>query len=925
MKTHTWHSCAPILSASILASLVLSSTLYAQGQRGGRGGAGIAGMIAGAADVDRSGDVSAAEWQVFTAKFTTTDGSGIDKDVFKAHLFLPTLDRDRDGQFTRVDLSGLLLALDEDGNGELASDEFASRRGGQLASVVLIAADKDGNGRLSKDEWTGFVMGAATEGERVTVPVITSWFEKARNSKIGEARTQFTPGVYLLTLDSQLDIDGNGRFDFADLAKVFADLDADGDGALKSGEMRLRRARGNRGGRGGGMSTWSTVTDRSRPPLIDWQRSLDDALALSKQTGKPLLLCVNMDGESACENLAWGRYRDAEFAKLTRGFIPLVASPDRRNARDYDDRGRRVLDQRFGRVINAEHIGIEPKLFEKYFGGQRVAPRHVGVSPDGKILFDIYLTNDFGVIDRSLQQHGKFGGDVDLASMTTEQLVASRNALCRERLETMFTTGDEAVRVGLVRLALAKGRKAQQSQLLRMALMDENQSVLRAAVEVVIANTAEAESEFLAPAFRAARGDRDLTSRLCKAYFAEAERSSDEARQKRLVRLARVFDGLASSSSAVSVEAWSRALASGTVEQARPVSIEERDALDTLLEGLDAEKAKAPEDKSIDAKIAEASMRYVKVLMLEGQDPAFVLEDLQRAAQVASGKRAKGILAWANYYRNEQEKASDLSRESLPDLVESAGSAFSAEMLEIFAKTHSKRLFDALTAGSEWPSHWLADVDAAYRVLAIHPHGTAAQVAAHAAFLEGVEDWWTQGQVLRRGVERFSSDNTLHESLRRQLLNDRGARGLEAAYESMEIAESARASFEWFSGFASLVAAERHIQNLDPAASVESYSRSVAAFDRSVAANAAFKASCDYYAAMALVGKAKQLGALKRWDSAVEQLLSGLDRNPQGRETKDGLGNTPLSVAKQIKRAVRRAKAEQLDALVTGLRERGLQ
>ena len=34
-------------------------------------------------------------------------------------------------------------------------------------------------------------------------------------------------------------------------------------------------------------------------------------------------------------------------------------------------------------------IDIEPTLFERFFDGTRVAPRHVGVSSDGEVLFEI--------------------------------------------------------------------------------------------------------------------------------------------------------------------------------------------------------------------------------------------------------------------------------------------------------------------------------------------------------------------------------------------------------------------------------------------------------------------------------------------------------------------------------------------------------
>ena len=118
----------------------------------------------------------------------------------------------------------------------------------------------------------------------------------------------------------------------------------------------------------------------SRPPLVPWQRDLDDALALSRETGKPLLVCVNTDGEPASESLAARRYRDPAFVALMEAFVPVIASPDMHVTRTHDSRGRRVPCSRFGRVTCDEHIAIEPLVFERWFEGTRVAPRHLAVS-----------------------------------------------------------------------------------------------------------------------------------------------------------------------------------------------------------------------------------------------------------------------------------------------------------------------------------------------------------------------------------------------------------------------------------------------------------------------------------------------------------------------------------------------------------------
>jgi len=69
-----------------------------------------------------------------------------------------------------------------------------------------------------------------------------------------------------------------------------------------------------------------TAEDWNRPCLIKWQRTWEDALAVSRETGKPILVCVNMDGEIASEHYAGIRYRDPEIAKLYEPYVCVIAS-----------------------------------------------------------------------------------------------------------------------------------------------------------------------------------------------------------------------------------------------------------------------------------------------------------------------------------------------------------------------------------------------------------------------------------------------------------------------------------------------------------------------------------------------------------------------------------------------------------------------
>ena len=126
-----------------------------------------------------------------------------------------------------------------------------------------------------------------------------------------------------------------------------------------------------------------TAEDWAKPVLIQWQRSWEDAVAVSQQTGRPILVCVNMDGEIASEHYAGVRYRQPEIAELFEPYVCVIASVYRHNPRDYDEQGRRIPCPRLGGVTCGEHIRIEPIVFEKFLDGVRVSPRHIMVVLDG--------------------------------------------------------------------------------------------------------------------------------------------------------------------------------------------------------------------------------------------------------------------------------------------------------------------------------------------------------------------------------------------------------------------------------------------------------------------------------------------------------------------------------------------------------------
>lgn len=137
---------------------------------------------------------------------------------------------------------------------------------------------------------------------------------------------------------------------------------------------------------------------------IHWQRSLEDALSISSAEQRPLFIAINFDGESASDRIVIERYRDPRFVAWTRRAACLVASVARHNPRDYDAEGRRIPCPRLGEVTCGEHIALEPLVFERFLGGERVSPRHALVQPDGTKTFDLFLLFDLADLDRELAQ-----------------------------------------------------------------------------------------------------------------------------------------------------------------------------------------------------------------------------------------------------------------------------------------------------------------------------------------------------------------------------------------------------------------------------------------------------------------------------------------------------------------------------------------
>lgn len=116
---------------------------------------------------------------------------------------------------------------------------------------------------------------------------------------------------------------------------------------------------------------------------IEWASSLADARAAAAAAGKVLFVAINMDGEHANDTLAEEVYRDKLIVALAAETVNLVASAA--------DHGKGDCP-RFPGVTCAAHRDVDVKVRHEVLGlgtGPVVAPQHVFLAPDGKVLLSV--------------------------------------------------------------------------------------------------------------------------------------------------------------------------------------------------------------------------------------------------------------------------------------------------------------------------------------------------------------------------------------------------------------------------------------------------------------------------------------------------------------------------------------------------------
>ncbi|MEZ5966853.1 MAG: hypothetical protein R3F56_23640 [Planctomycetota bacterium] len=664
-----------------------------------------------------------------------------------------------------------------------------------------------------------------------------------------------------------------------------------------------------------------TAEDWKKPVLIQWQRTWDDAVALAKETGKPILVCINMDGEIASEHYAGVRYRMPEIAKLYEPYVCVIASVYRHNPRDYDEQGHRIPCPRFGGVTCAEHIAIEPILFEKFMDGRRIAPRHIMVELDGSESYDVYYANDTASVFKAIGDgiaNRQAPSPVVRGDRSLLERVTSPDSNDKVAVEQAYQQGDATVRQSLLQAAQAAGQDAP-VDLLRLALFGLDQAQSLQARQALANTSSPAAVDLIAEALRV---PMPATER--EALVGALGRLGEVSPKART--LAAVHGGLGVRKASVDVERWAKAFddAGGGATYAPAPG---RSELEARLDAKSAEAQVKPADPEVHLQLAEATLAHaadpatraaLSADLRNGRRFArLMFEDARRTALEAetlgaSGWRVDTALALAAHELGDETEAYARAEKAVKSMPPDAQSWHSMMVLQLFAHARQKAITRAIVDKKDWPQQWMADVHAAYAVLAKHPLGTDQHVVDHYDFLRWLGARGQADRVLDVGLTRFPGSWQVHERLRAKTLHDKGVDGLATVYASLLAKPEAPADLSWFAGYAALVAAEFQRRRGDSDDAIASYARGIAHFERFVEQSPERRDSADHYVAMAHGGCARVAYEAKDDARALAEVLASFERRPASAATLDGLNLSAVDTAKMLLARLKEQKQDDM-------------
>ncbi|MCB9878074.1 MAG: hypothetical protein H6835_10775 [Planctomycetes bacterium] len=638
----------------------------------------------------------------------------------------------------------------------------------------------------------------------------------------------------------------------------------------------------------------------AKRPHVAWQRTFEDAMALREQTGLPLLIAVNMDGEVFNERFAGDVYHDPKFIESTRGYVCVVASPERHTERDYDALGNRVECPRFGGCTCSEHIDIEPELFRRWFDGKRNAPRHVGVDQDGKVLFDRFLDQSMQTAIDAIQKHRGTPPDSLAASDDVAALLARRDALARELLEARYRKADKASRSKL--LDAAGAAKNEPFDLLRMGLFDTDPELARHAA-LALAKVGTSRTLIDIEDALARTADADVKQALL-ARLEALGRAAPEA-----ARLAAHFAAAEDRIPAPWSNPWGDATFAGT-----------RADVEAALDRAEAAIREHKDDQQLRLQLATAQVAYAAVLIAEGgngvdlwcADAQRNVEQITREELQPEAQAARAISSWYLGDGAAVAKAAVLAL-AQPKSTRHPAPWLATTFLDVLLQLSAQQAYGRAQQDANASLRGeLGRVQAALRLLDEHHAGGERGLLAGIGLLEFAGLRAEARQRLDALARRFPASVTLHERWRNRLLIDVGAENMRHAYARWVPSCPDQATAQWFAGYAALLAGERHTQDGRWIEAGNAYGDAIERFLDAAAKNPDYADTSHHFAVLALAGRAVIRHRRDDLRGAVDDLLQAAALRPASLDEDDGLQRKPRAIAARIEEQLRAAGHTEL-------------
>lgn len=691
---------------------------------------------------------------------------------------------------------------------------------------------------------------------------------------------------------------------------------------------------------------------------ILWQRNLDDALALSRAEHRPLLVVLNMDGESACERIVRERYRDPKFVASTRPFVCVIGTVFRHNPRDYDDDGRRIPCPRLGEITCGEHIALEPAIFDAYLAKdhERVAPRHALITPEGTKLWDRYLVFDLRELDAQLVSAAKdappvpASGPSELTARAKgwNELASGRTQRARAAFERELANAKDDAAFVAALTAIREHGDAGSANALRLAISRaRNGSAPLAAAILATARglkleqpVAEIARSFVTglgryPGAATPSGEEHLLPLL-----AQLDGASTRTRSLLLACAAVGTYGPASRTArdivlrsmpnGVSEPNWGELAPSlfdtyvmspdASSVAAKPLStwteppLLAREDLERDLERLEPQIQAHPSEARVLAEYGLANLGLAR-RRLEAQQPGanLLLEDadlwLKRALEiepvVANDERFQWLVARsrANYLLGRFEQQGSVAVAASDVALSLSGGirtdARYVEALRWFGDAWA-RLLEA-RSGKDPLAEFRGIQDGAVALLRVarSPYAKSDDWTSLASFFGALGLWREELAVLQEGADRMPAAQDLRTALNASLWN--GGRidlaPAKADWIAARHPESADAA--WFAGFAWILQGESLRRGEQPASAIAAYTEAQTRFEATKKLEPNYADTSTHYIAYAWLGRGFAHLIADQRAEAADALARAIATKPAIVSTRDGLDREVVDLVDQ--------------------------